>query len=324
MVGTLAQWGEALREARRRERQLPRSSTHAAALALLAWPQLEPPEFVKVVTRTPRVGVEAYAVDARNAAAAVNECHSSVHLSGTLAPLEEYRVALGLPSGARTLSIPSPFPLENRRAFYDPEVTSRQAVLEEDESALPEMIARLGEVLAALPVRTAVFFPSYALLEKALSAGLRSVLPAEAVIEEREQSTADLWRAIEGFKRGERDAVLVGVASGRIAEGIDFPDDELEAVVLFGLPFPRPTARREALRRFLDATTGRGWEYTVVAPTRRAIAQSIGRMIRSGKDRGLVIVLDRRAPDFPEVLPELTPLPPDLAEIARSFYARPA
>jgi DNA excision repair protein ERCC-2 len=324
MLGTLAQWGEALRESRRRERKLPRSSTHAAALALLSWPQLEPPEFVKVVTRSPRVGIEAYAVDARSAAAAVRECHTSIHLSGTLAPIEEYRVTLGLPEGSRTVSIPSPFPPENRRSYYDPDVTSRQAALAEDETRLPQMVERLGTVLASLPVRTAVFFPSFALLDKALAAGLRSVLPAGVVIEEREQSTADLWRAIDGFKRGERDAVLVGVAGGRIAEGIDFPDDELEAVVLFGLPFPRPTARREALRRFLDATTGRGWEYTVVAPTRRAIAQAIGRMIRSDKDRGLVIVLDHRATDFPDVLTELAPLPADLPELTRAFYARPA
>ena len=127
-----------------------------------------------------------------------------------------------------------------------------------------------------------------------LAAGLQSALPPSAVIETRRSPMGDLWRSIEGFKRGSPEGVLLGVTGGRIAEGVDFPDEELEAVVVVGIPYPRPTAKREALRRFLDATTGRGWEYVVEAPAQRAMLQAFGRMIRSENDRGIGIVLDRR------------------------------
>ena len=63
-LGALATWGENLREERRRERHLPRSWAHTVALTLLSWPQLEPPGYVKVATRTPRPALEAYALDA--------------------------------------------------------------------------------------------------------------------------------------------------------------------------------------------------------------------------------------------------------------------
>lgn len=318
-IGGLATWGESLREERRRQRHLPRSWVHAVALALLAWPQLSAPGYVKVVTRSPRRALEAYALDASAPAEPVRSCHLSVHLSGTLAPLEEYRDALGLGPDAGLLTVPSHFPASHRLLLYDPTVSTRYEELSTDPGAVPRIADRLAEVLLSLPVRTAVFFPSFDLLERVLSAGLQSALPANAVIETRRASMGDLWRSIEGFKRGPPGGVLLGVTGGRIAEGVDFPDEELEAVVLVGIPYPKPTAKREALRRYLDATIGHGWEYAVEAPARRAILQGIGRMIRSENDRGIGIVLDRRAVTFDGVLPGLARIG-DLEATTRSFY----
>ncbi|HKS59417.1 MAG TPA: ATP-dependent DNA helicase [Thermoplasmata archaeon] len=320
-LGSLAAWGETLREERRRQRRLPRSWVHTVALTLLAWPQLQPPMYVKVATREPRRALEAYCVEAAESAAAVRECHLSVHLSGTLAPLEEYRDALGLGDRARRIRVPSPFPPENRLFFYATDVSTRYEELAADPEALPRLADRLVEVIQALPVKTAVFFPSFQLLERVLASGLSSALPHGAVIESRRLPMGDLWRSIEGFKRSPGGGLLLGVSGGRIAEGIDFPEEELEAVVFVGIPYPKPTARREALRAYRDLTTGHGWEYTVDAPAQRALLQGFGRMIRTENDKGIGIILDRRAPQFARFLPGLHPLG-DLAAIARQFYGR--
>jgi DNA excision repair protein ERCC-2 len=318
-LGAMATWGEALREERRRQRRLPRSWVHTVALTLLSWPQLEPPSYVKIVTRMPRTAVEAYALDATGPAEPVRGAHLSVHLSGTLSPLEEYRDALGLGESARFLKVPPGFPPENRRFLYDPELTTRFEELRSDPTMIPRLADRLAEILQELPVKTAVFFPSFDLMEKVLAAGLQSALPPGAVVESRRLAIGDLWRAVEGFKKEPGGGVLLGVTGGRIAEGVDFPDEELEAVVVVGIPYPRPTARREALRRFIDQTNGHGWEYCHEAPAQRQILQSIGRMIRSENDRGIAIVVDRRAVAFSDVLPGLVPLH-GLGPLARSFY----
>jgi DNA excision repair protein ERCC-2 len=320
-LGSLVSWGEALREERRKARQLPRSAVHSVALSLLSWPRLEPPHYVKVVTREPRPGLEAYAVDAREPAEPIGECHVSVHLSGTLQPIEEYRSTLGLPETSRQLVVPSTFPPENRRFYFDPELSTRFEEIQSDPEVVPRLAARVAGLLDALPVRTAVFFPSFALMEQVLAAGLRERLPPEAVIERRGQSTADLWRAIDGFKTGPEAGALLGVTGGRIAEGIDFPNDQLEAVILVGLPFPKPTAKREALRTYLDLVTGHGWEYCVVGPTQRTMLQAIGRMIRTEHDRGIAILLDHRAAQFSAVLPGLEPLP-EIGPVVQAFYGK--
>ena len=322
-LGALATWGENLRDERRRERRLPRSWVHTVALTLLSWPQLEPPSYVKVATRLPRPALEAYALDPSSAARPVLDCHLSVHLSGTLTPLEEYRDALGLGPRARFLNVPSHFPPEHRRFLYDPTVTTRFEDLKNDPRAIQRLADRLVEVLQTLPVKTAVFFPSFELMHKVLESGLQSQLPGNVFIEYNKVPMGDLWRSIEGWKKDPEGTILIGVAGGRLSEGIDYPDEELEAVVLVGIPYPRPTAKREALRRYLDQTVGHGWEYTVEAPAQRAILQATGRMIRSEHDRGIAIILDRRAPAFASVLPGLAPIG-NLAEETRAFYGRRA
>jgi DNA excision repair protein ERCC-2 len=322
-LGALATWGENLREERRRERRLPRSWVHTVAITLLSWPKLAAPRYAKVVTRLPRPALEAFALDASEAARPILDCHLSVHMSSTLAPLEEYRDALGLGPQSRLVAVPSHFPRTNCRYLYDPTVTTEPGELREDPRAIPRLADRLAKVLESLPVKTAVFFPSFELMRQVLDAGLQSQLPPNPFVEYARLPTSDLWRSAEGWKSEPHASVLLGVAGGRLAEGIDRPDDELGAVVLAGLPYPRPTAKRRALQRFLDQQFGRGVEYTQRAPAERAIQLALGRMIRSEHDRGLAIVLDRRAPSFADLLPGLEPIG-DLARLSREFYGRRA
>ncbi len=322
-LGALATWGENLRDERRRERRLPRSWVHTVAITLLSWPKLEPPRYAKVISRLPRPALEAFAVDAAEAARPILDCHVSVHMSATLAPLEEYRESLGLGPEARGVDLPSHFPPENCRYLYDPAVSTRAESLREDPRAIARLADRIGRLLESLPGKTAVFFPSFELMRRVLDAGLHSQLPPNPFIEYARLPTTDLWRPIEGWKGDPHSSVLLGVAGGRLAEGIDCPDAELEAVVLVGLPYPGPTAKRQALQASLDARGGHGRAYAIDAPTVRAVRQAFGRMIRSEHDRGLAIILDDRAPRLAEALPGLAPLK-DPSLLSREFYGRRA
>jgi DNA excision repair protein ERCC-2 len=128
-------------------------------------------------------------------------------------------------------------------------------------------------------------------------------------VEERGMSQSALMELVSDFKeKGNENkggATLFSVIGGRISEGMDFPAEQLELAVIVGIPYPKPTARQRGLQRYYDLKFGKGWEYTVEAPTARKLLQSIGRLIRNETDRGVAVILDRRAIRFKRYINDL-------------------
>jgi len=112
-------------------------------------------------------------------------------------------------------------------------------------------------------------------------------------------------------------AALFSVIGGRISEGMDFPAEQLEIAVIVGVPYPKPTARQRGLQRYYDLKFGKGWEYTVDAPTARKLLQSIGRLIRDETDRGVAVILDKRASRFKQYIHDLKESENVLADVRR-------
>lgn len=317
-IAAMQEYGAAVREARRREGRLPRSYVGAVASFLVFYRQADDDTHVRLVSRdangAPRL--ECYAVDASVATRVVLDTAGSLHMSGTLAPLEEYRDSIGLPPATPLAAFPSPFPPENRLLLFDPDVTTRYDDLRKD----PGMWRAIGERVRALrdaaPERNlAVFVPSYEALERVAPA----LAGTPVVREPRGATQEEIMREVERFKAA-RGATLLSVMGGKLSEGLDFPDAELEMVAVVGLPYPKPSARQEALVRFYDRRFGRGWDYASRAPMVRKVLQSVGRLIRTPTDRGVAVVLDRRAALLRAELPRLRATRA-LAEDARDFFA---
>jgi DNA excision repair protein ERCC-2 len=133
-----------------------------------------------------------------------------------------------------------------------------------------------------------VFAPSYEALAR-----LKPYVPG-AILEEPGLSQDELMARVARFKAA-RSATFACVLGGRVAEGLDFPDEELQVAVVVGLPYPKPTARQRALERYYDHVAGRGFEIASKAPMLRRTLQAAGRVVRTPTDRGVVAILDKRA-----------------------------
>ena len=75
--------------------------------------------------------------------------------------------------------------------------------------------------------------------------------------------------------------------------------------MIVGIHYPKPTARQRGLQKYYDLKFGKGWEYTVQAPAARKLLQSIGRLIRNENDRGVAVILDKRAPRFHQYIRDM-------------------
>jgi len=294
--------GEAVKEERRSQGRLPRSYIGSLGASLRFWLDTDEECYVKLVTGGDNPSFEAYCMDPSVACGAVRDCRASLHMSGTLAPLNEYRDSIGLPRDSGMVTYPSPFPPENRLVLYYEDVTTKYEDMASDEGIVPLMEERAVAVCNTLDRNVVVFFPSYQLMDRFLADGLAKRIRRKVHMERRGMAQADLMEAVETFKRSEDGAVLLAVMGGRVSEGIDFPDKELEAAVIIGLPYPKPTAKQRAMLHYYEIKFGRGWDYTVKAPATRKLLQAVGRLIRTGTDVGAAVILDRRAAQFSDRL----------------------
>jgi DNA excision repair protein ERCC-2 len=297
----LSNYGEMVRDARKGAGRLPRSYIHRMAGFLTHWHTLEEGEYVKLVVKSDTSAFEAYCLDASIACKPVLECHSSVHMSGTLRPLDDYVLSVGLPRDSVTAEIESPFPPHNRRIVFVDDVTTRYEDLERDPAIVNRIADHISSIVSACRRNTIIFYPSYATMHRVRPL-VAAVEGMQVYTEERSMGQGDLMDTVQQFKSAQGNAVMHAVSGGRVSEGIDFPGDEMELAIIVGIPYPKPTSRHRALQYFCEIKFGDGWKHAVKAPTERKLLQAVGRLIRSETDRGMAVVLDRRAAQFEEVL----------------------
>jgi DNA excision repair protein ERCC-2 len=303
MLTQMSNFGEMVRDNKKLVGRLPRSYVHGTANFLTFWQGLDEGEYVKLIVEDGNSrGFEAFCLDASIACRPIAECHASVHMSGTLKPLQEYRESIGLPKDARLADIPSPFPPENRLVLFVDDVTTKHDDIERDDSMVERIAGHISELVSRVHRSTIVFYPSYSLMEK-ISSRIGPAADGRSVyFEKRAMDQGDFMKVVSDFKLSKGNSLLHAIAGGRVSEGIDFPGEEMELAVLAGIPYPKPTAKQRALEHFCELRFGKGWDHAVKAPTGRKLQQAIGRLIRSETDRGVAVILDKRATHFQDTI----------------------
>ena len=229
----------------------------------------------------------------------LQQLKSVVLISGSLHPLEYYRLTLGLNSEplyyrTEAIIIPNPFPPNNLRVYTDTELSTKY------NERTPEMFHKYSERLQIIASEfpkiggILVIFPSYAILNSINE--LLGSLPRKVLVEEKKTKLSDVIR----FLIRNPDGMIFAVAGGKLAEGIDYRyrgRTLIRMVVIAGLPFPEYNIylvkRQEYYeRRFQDKNLA--VFLTTIAPMIRRVLQASGRLIRSEEDKGVVIVLDKR------------------------------
>lgn len=185
----------------------------------------------------------------------------------------------GLPY--EVVSVPSPFPLERQMRVFSCDMRGDEA----------ETVSEVVAALAALgPRNQLVLFTSHERLKRA-RAILLDRLPADRAL------LAQEWDGPAGLLserfRAQRGAILLGVQS--LWEGVDFPGEALEILVVAKLPFsvpddPQVESRAERLRdQGLDPFRDDALPEAVLR-----FRQGVGRLIRRADDRGVLVVCDPR------------------------------
>ena len=297
------------------------SAIESPGLAMRNWCTASSKRFV----RTMKIGQEgeylsASCIDPEEISYFLRGIPGAIHMSGTLQPLNQYARVLGLPDTARCRTYPSPFPPENRKVIYVEDVTTRQADMRSDPGMQNRIERHIVRLCEAVDKNTLVFFTSYNNM-RTMRPYIESRLGKEMYWEEA-RNLRKTMNSLEMFRTG-RNGVFFSVMGGSVAEGIDFPGDELCFAIIVGIPYPPPSPEMQAMSAMYDEKygAGKGWVYCSEVPALRKMKQAIGRLIRTETDRGMAVILDSRASRYAKQL-DASPSKDPTGDVARFFSRR--
>ena len=213
---------------------------------------------------------------------------SAVFLSATLTPPEALQRVLGLEEDRTSaISLPAPFPPENRKVMILPHVRTTFAARERNYGRIGKLVAEMSDAHAGNDL---VLFPSYRFLS-----AVAAVMPktrARLLVQRPELSDFERQQILQALAAPPAGGVLLfAVSGGMYAEGVDYPGELLTGVFVVSPALPQVSFERELLRRYFDEREEAGLDYAYLQPGMTRVVQAAGRLIRSETDRGVIALI---------------------------------
>jgi DNA excision repair protein ERCC-2 len=216
---------------------------------------------------------------------------SAILMSATLTPSETFQRVLGLPAErTSSISLPPPFPPENRKVMILPQVRTTYTARERNYGRIAALIAEMSDAHAGNDL---VLFPSYRFLTEV--AGIMGKTRARLLVQRPDLSGFERRQLLAALETPPPEGILLfAVSGGMYAEGVDYPGELLSGVFVVSPALPQVSFERELLRRYFDEKEEAGFDYAYLQPGMTRVVQAAGRLIRSGTDRGVIALICRR------------------------------
>ncbi|NLL04667.1 MAG: ATP-dependent DNA helicase [Clostridiaceae bacterium] len=223
---------------------------------------------------------------------ALKKGKSGVFFSATLIPLEYYKGILGGSNEDYTMSIESPFSLDNRMLMVADAISTRYVNRERSYKDIVESIRNLTGVRLG---NYMVFFPSYQYMNTVYELFCERYPDAKVHIQAASMTEEEREEFLELFTPNP-DMTTIGfcVMGGIFSEGIDLKSDRLIGTVIVGVSLPQICLERDIIRDYFNEINRQGFEYAYMFPGMNKVMQAAGRVIRSETDKGVILLIDER------------------------------
>ncbi len=210
--------------------------------------------------------------------------------SATLRPPIYYRDSLGLSDATQSLMLESPFDPERCLQLQVPFIDTRYKSRESSAESLCDLIKL---VAAAQAGNYLVFFPSYAYLSLIYEL-FGKLYPDELIW--RQNTDELLGDRQEQLKNMETSTVGIGFAilGGSYGEGVDYPGSKLIGAIVVSVGLPGGGMEQELIANGYKEAGLDGYDYAYRYPGFTRVQQTVGRVIRTESDRGVVVLVDDR------------------------------
>jgi DNA excision repair protein ERCC-2 len=230
-----------------------------------------------------------------------SRCSSIACFSATLEPMSHFAVELGLGKNDNFVSktVGWPFPRENLAVWVDTGVNTRWRYRNEQTDII---VRRLQGARAKNPGTWMAFFPSFSWMEKiVLAAGDFGL---DLIAQKRDMSEQERSDFVELINSG--DHLILAVAGGLFAEGVDLSIPDLRGCFIAGPSLPSVSLRQKLLQERYHSTGRDGFLHAFAIPGINRVIQAAGRLIRNSEQKADLVLLGGRFIHTPyfDYLPE--------------------
>lgn len=220
----------------------------------------------------------------------IDSFHSVIAMSATLDPIKYYQDVLGFPEYRTTiLELDSPFPRENRKIIIVPDISTK---FKDRQKSYPQIADVIKQTISIRRGNYLVFFPSYEFMQNVnLFLGTVS---AEKILQKPGMTDNDRDGVLSKLRQNKGQHLLLAVMGGIFSEGVDYNGDMAIGVIVVSPALPKFGYERELLNRYYENKNGSGKEYAYLYPGMNKVIQSVGRLIRSYSDKGIILLIGER------------------------------
>lgn len=223
--------------------------------------------------------------------------YATVGMSATLEPVDFYRGVLGFDQERTdSLGFPSPFPVKNRKILILPQVSTTYRKRGQHYKKIGEMIL---DMVRLKPGNYLAFFPSFEFLKNVRSlmeppSGADASWDLEILCQSERMPEYERAALLERLQHPESKVLVMGVQGGIFSEGVDYPGGMAIGAFVVSPALPRVSFEQELMREYYEQKYGLGFEYAYLYPGMNRVIQSVGRVIRTKEDRGIIVLMGER------------------------------
>jgi len=207
-----------------------------------------------------------------------------------LEPIEPYSIVL-----------PSPFPRDNFKLVIHNRIKTTYKSRQGSYTKVARVIA---DTVTFRKGNYMVYFPSYAYMNDVVN------------IIEKEEDLPGITVQAQGMSENDREDFLnqftqesqitgFAVMGGIFGEGIDLEGERLIGIIIVGVGLPQICPEQDQIRDYYTQRNEDGFFTAYQMPGFNRVLQATGRLIRTEKDKGVVVLIDERftRKDYTDLFP---------------------
>ncbi|KNF07858.1 Rad3-like DNA helicase [Gottschalkia purinilytica] len=222
----------------------------------------------------------------------MKKVRSTILFSATLTPLKYFRYILGGNDEDYTIKLASPFAKDNLCIAIVNNISTRYTDRDKTYDIIIEYIKliisqKLGNYF--------VFFPSYKYMKEVYMRFTEKYPSINCVYQDFNMKENEKEDFINMFEENPKNELVAFVVLGGIfSEGIDLKGNKLIGSIIIGVGLPQICLERNIIREYFNSKNNMGYEYAYMYPGMNKVLQGAGRVIRSERDKGIIILIDDR------------------------------